>query len=378
MLNALILKNLRGISRLSDLSREFLYNSAAAQACGFKSFPHRERFSTFLKDMPNKFLQQNIRIPLIENLIFLKAISVQTISVDSCPVKSPVKENNLKTNVKDRFNKNKFPKSDSESRLGVYVIFPSSKKIQYFWGYRNHVLCDAYSELPIAELTKPANVHEQILFIPLLEQLRQNFSYPVENVLADSMYDAEYILKFIVNDLKAKPYIARNPRRPPRSDIKLSHSGFPLCVAGFQMASRGQFCDKKQNRHRHKFICPIKASKKFAQKAGGLCPWNHPKFYSNRNGCSVNLRTEADSSIRNSINYGSQTFKKLYNMRTSSERIFSRLLTFCMQYPSVKGLNSIANVCTIAHITVLAVALAAVKDNQKDKIRFIKQFIPNL
>ena len=49
-----------------------------------------------------------------------------------------------------------------------------------------------------------------------------------------------------------------------------------------------------------------------------------------------------------------------------------------MQYPSVKGLNATANLCTIAHITVLAVALTAVKIDQKDKIRYVKTLIPKL
>ena len=60
MLNALIFKNLKGITFLADLSSEFLYHSAVAQVCEFKSFPHRERFSSFLKDTPNEFLQNNI------------------------------------------------------------------------------------------------------------------------------------------------------------------------------------------------------------------------------------------------------------------------------------------------------------------------------
>jgi hypothetical protein len=49
-----------------------------------------------------------------------------------------------------------------------------------------------------------------------------------------------------------------------------------------------------------------------------------------------------------------------------------------MQYPTVKGLNATANLCTIAHITVLAVALTAVKIDQKDKIRYVKTLIPKL
>ena len=49
-----------------------------------------------------------------------------------------------------------------------------------------------------------------------------------------------------------------------------------------------------------------------------------------------------------------------------------------MQQPTVVGLNATRNISTIAHITVLVVALTAVKTNHKDKARFVKSFIPDL
>jgi hypothetical protein len=70
-------------------------------------------------------------------------------------------------------------------------------------------------------------------------------------------------------------------------------------------------------------------------------------------------------------------FNKIYNLRSGSERIFSRLLDLCMQNPSVRGLQAVSNYCTIAHITVLLVTLTAGTGN-KDKIRFIKSFLPNI
>ena len=49
-----------------------------------------------------------------------------------------------------------------------------------------------------------------------------------------------------------------------------------------------------------------------------------------------------------------------------------------MQNPSVRGLQAVSNYCTIAHITVLLVALTAAKTGNKDKIRFVKSFLPNV
>ena len=92
-------------------------------------------------------------------------------------------------------------------------------------------------------------------------------------------------------------------------------------------------------------------------------------------GCNVLIRLEP--SIRTKIDYNTREFKKLYNTRTSGERVFSRLLAIAMQNPTVRGLNAIQNHVTIAHITVLLVALTAHRTGQNDKIRFVKSFVPN-
>jgi hypothetical protein len=82
--------------------------------------------------------------------------------------------------------------------------------------------------------------------------------------------------------------------------------------------------------------------------------------------------------IRKQIAYGTPKFKKVYNLRSGCERIFSRLLDLCMQNPSIRGLRAISNHCTIVHITVILVALTAAKTGNKDKIRFVKFFLPNI
>lgn len=47
-----------------------------------------------------------------------------------------------------------------------------------------------------------------------------------------------------------------------------------------------------------------------------------------------------------------------------------------MQGPSVIGLQATQNHCTIAHITVLLVALTAHRMGLKNNIRFVKFFMP--
>jgi len=49
-----------------------------------------------------------------------------------------------------------------------------------------------------------------------------------------------------------------------------------------------------------------------------------------------------------------------------------------MQKPSAYGLDPVSNHCTIAHITVLSIALTAARVGQTEKVRFVKKFPPNL
>jgi transposase len=176
LLKAIIFKNLSGLSSLTDLAIALKNNPSAAIRCGFnilKPLPSVERFSEFLRNKNNSALQK-IRIQLVHELISMGLIRGEYLSIDSGPVLAKVKENNLKTNVKDRFNKERILKGDPDARLGIIVTFAQSKKeISYFWGYRNHVIIDAKEELPVWEITKPANVQDSVMFIPLFD-LMQN------------------------------------------------------------------------------------------------------------------------------------------------------------------------------------------------------------
>ena len=249
LLETLIYKNLKALPTLYDLAVDLIDNPHLALQCGLQTGANpntvKQRLSSFLRSTPNTPLQK-IKNALISELISLREIKGHSLSIDSCHILANVKENNLKTSVKTRFDKSKIPKGDPDARLGVLIHFKegSEKKIEYFWGYRNHVILDAVSELPVAEITKPADVSEQTLFIPLFSQIQNSFHLPIKEVIADAMYDAEYILKFVINDLKALPRIARNPRWQKHSDVKPSPTGGLICIAGFNMLYWGKFKDR--------------------------------------------------------------------------------------------------------------------------------------
>lgn len=376
LLKAFIYKALRRLKTLSDLAFEFRNNPMMSQAVGFNPYqapPTVERFSKFLRETPHPLLQ-NVRILLVQKLLDERILSGTHLVMDSCPILAKVRENNLKTSLfQNRFNKTHRLKGDPDARLGLLIHFPQpcKKQIRYFWGYRNHIIADAQEEIPLWEITHPADVSEVHPAIPMLKKTKETFSLLIETVSGDAYYDSEKILRLIIEELNAQAIIPRNPRSKQCSAY--SRKGDDLyCQANLPLYRKGKMTIKRSGVTYLQYCCPIHFGKEKQNYL--LCPVSHPKF-TNQKGCNVLIRLTP--SIRERIDYGSKTFKELHKKRTSVERVFSRLLSIAMQEPPVVGIKSIRNYCTIAHITVLLVALAAKRSGHLDKMRFVRSFVPN-
>ena len=204
LLRALIYQRLRGLSSLTDLAFELEANPLVAAACGFPMLQHppsRERFSFFLRTTPHQDLEE-IRKYLIRTLIEEHVISGRVLALDSCAVEANVRENNLKTSAKDRFDKSKLPRGDPDARLGVKIHFPQpfQPKVMFYWGYRNHIIIDTESELPLYQITYPNDRDEKTVAVPMLQEIA-DLALPVSAVTGDGNYDCEDILSYIALSL---------------------------------------------------------------------------------------------------------------------------------------------------------------------------------
>jgi len=375
ILRALIYKNLRGLPSLTDIVFELENNPVMADVLGFSlgcEAPSKERFSRFLRTLSHPDLQ-DVRLALVRRLMEEGVVAGKHLALDSCSIKANVKENNFKASAQNRFDKTRQLPGDPDARLGVLIHYPQAfqTKIAWFWGYRNHILNDAVSELPLHEKTLPANHDEKKQAVPLLREAREALPLSPECVIGDANYDTEEILSYILSEMKAEPVIPRNRRNIPPAAFTVKN-GIVICPANLEMPRRGKMTVK--GRTYVQYVCPIHWRKK-CRRQYLLCPASHPKFLSQK-GCNYLVRLTP--TVRDQIAYGTQRFKLTYNKRTSVERIFSRLLAISMQRPTVIGLAATQNHCTIAHITVLLVALTAHRLGYEDKIRYVKSFLPSL
>ena len=376
LLRALIYKSLRRFPFLSDLTFELNNNPSLSQALGFNPFasaPSVERFSSFLHDTKNLELKA-LHQQMVQALIKEGLISAKSIAIDSCPIVVPLRENNLKTSMANRFDKTRKPAGDPDARLGVLIHYPTpfKKQVRFFWGYRNHVISDTDTELPIWETTKKANVSEIRIAKALIREAKEFFHLNINVVTGDANYDAEDLLKFIIRDLNAMAVIPHNPRNEQPKGYQIKGDKV-ICEAGLSMYRKGKMRPKNTGILYCQYTCPINYDKKIRHQYI-MCPLFHHKFLDGK-GCNALIRLEP--SIRAEIDYGTINFKEHYNKRTAVERVFSRLLAIAMQNPTVRGYHANRNHATVAHIAVLLVALTAHKSGQKDKIRFVKSFVPN-
>ena len=79
---------------------------------------------------------------------------------------------------------------------------------------------------------------------------------------------------------------------------------------------------------------------------------------------------ETDSRIFTSVPRDSLKWKKLYNKRSSIERVNSRLDNmFCFEKHTIRGIKKMTFRVTLAFVLMLAFAIAMTEANKEDKIR---------
>ena len=108
------------------------------------------------------------------------------------------------------------------------------------------------------------------------------------------------------------------------------------------------------NRTRQKFCCPFRQSKT------DVCPCNHKNWNNGKKNRGCTKYKTIPTDYRLSIDRSCLCFKRTYALRTECERYNSRFKASGQERLWVRNGASAANLNTLAHISALAVALAAV------------------
>ena len=323
MICSFIVMKCEGFSMITDLVDYLNNNLLIAHYCGFDisaPLPSYWTFDRFLKQLDNGVLSSIMK----SQVLYLSKqgiVDTSFIGLDSTPIAANTSQNNPKSFLSNKFKPDNQPKADTDCKLGVHTASnqTNEKKYEFYWGYKNHVLVDKGYDVK--------NIYNQV----------------------QELYQGECII----------PLNKRSTKNP-----KLLPQGNPVCDAGLAMWKDGKFSDN--GRTRQKFCCPLKSSK----DADCLC--HHKNFYNGKKhrGCTKYITIPDD--LRLSVDRDSKYFKSNYSLRTECERYNSRFKNTGQERMWVRNKSSVTNLNTIAHISLLAVAVAAITTGTGQSYRKLK------
>lgn len=363
---AFIVMKCECFSCITDLVDYLNNNLLIAHYCGFdimRSLPSYWTFDRFIRTFDNQLLKKLMQSQVLK-LVEMGIIDTSFIALDSTPINANTHQNNPKSFAKNKFAKNNQPKSDKHCGLGVHTASNqyNERKFEYYWGYKNHVLVDCITGLPIFEMTTTADVADSTVALDVLSQTNNFLSVGECTFLADKGYDVKAIYNTVKDLYHGECVIPLNKRNT--KDPEKLPNGHPVCEAGLAMVKDGKSYDN--NRTRQKYCCPFKQSKTSSCPCNHKC-WNNGK--KNR-GCVKYITLPDD--YRLSIDRECVSFKKIYALRTEAERYNSRFKQTGQERLWVHSFNAAQNLNSIAHIALLAVALAAIVTKSDSSYRSLK------
>ena len=339
-------------------------NLLIAHYCGFDislPLPSYWTFVRFLKNFDHASLSAIMQAQVL-SLAAKGIMDTSFIGLDSTPVSANTSQNNPKSFLSNKFKPDNQPKAVKDCKLGVHTASnqTNEKNYEFYWGYKNHVLVDCISGLPIYEVTTTAEVADSTVALDILTKTHAFLPVSECTSLADKGYDVKEIYNQVAELYNGECIIPLNRRNT--KDKKLLPVGVPVCEAGLAMNRDGKCHDR--NRVRQKYSCPFKLS--------GKCPIDHVKFHNGKKhrGCTNWVTIPND--LRLSLDRSSKYFKTCYSLRTECERYNSRFKNTGQERMWVRNKLSVANLNTIAHISLLSVAIAAITMPDSQSYRKLK------
>ena len=354
MVCAFIVMKCEGFTQITDLMDHLDNNRLIAHYCGFnimEPLPSYWTYDRFLRQLDKGALKA-VMADLVRQLYELGVVDASFIGLDSTPVMANTKQNNPKSFAKSKFSKENHPKSDPDCALGVHSASNqhNERRYEFYWGYKSHVLVDCISGLPLYELTTPANMTDASVVPDILRSADAVLPLRECTFLGDKGYDVKTVYNLVKDAYEGDAVIPLN-KRNTKNPEKLS-VGNPICEAGLAMSKDGKTTDN--GRTRQKFCCPFRQSKT------GVCPCNHKNWNNGKKNRGCTKYKTVPDDYRLSIDRECLRFKRIYALRTECERYNSRFKASGQERLWVRNGASAANLNTLAHISALAVALAAV------------------
>lgn len=343
MINALVAKHLEQIPTVAALVKRLSNDIKFRFQCGFSlsdPIPSESTFSRLIKKLATtdetnktKSVLQEIFDNLVKGARDMGLIDSECVAIDSSQIDA-YERTRPKKDLKDNKNANWGAKRDTHGN-----------QISWF-GYKLHTAIDCQSELPIAIMVTPANIHDAKMAIPLIELVNQSLadaSKP-KYYSMDMGYDSKEIYTVITNEFKGQAIIPINPRGAKDHPEGCDFDGTPICSMGQKMVYWGSDAKTRTNKYR----CPHVMGKYD-------CPHGSAWCSQSSYGLVVKTKVQDNPRLNCLPARGTRNWQKIYSKRTAVERCFGRL----KQHLGANSITTRGLEKVIFHLTLSCIALLA-------------------
>jgi hypothetical protein len=250
------------------------------------------------------------------------------------------------------------------------------EKTMSWFGYKLHLIVDAVYELPVAFRVTQASRSEIKEARTLVDEMALRLPEIVDRCMyltGDKGYDDTKMTTKLWDEYRIKPVIdIRNAWRDGeetklvtgRENVVYDYKGTVYCYSPEDYRRRemvpGGF---EKDRDALKHLCPAKY---YGVECRGkdACPVKS----------GVRIPLHEDRRVFTPVARPSAKWKKIYDKRTAVERVNSRIdRVFGFEDHCIRGLRKMNLRCSLALVTMLAMALGRIRTKQEHKLRSLVQ-----
>lgn len=368
---------------IESLIRELQRNAQLRELCGCDplkgtaAVPSKSTFSRFLYMLvKNQGLINEMFDSLVKSLRGILPDFGKELAFDGKAIKSLAK----RKSKEEYSNLKKDLRRENEAEWGVKKYHGEDAngnawtKTKFWFGFRLHLVVEANYELPIAYEVTKASTSEKPVMKGLFRELADRHPELIEDcdhAMGDKGYDTIGIVTQLWDNYKIKPIIdirdlwkdgetTRLLNLHKVNNVTYDYRGTVFCHCPRTGEIRKMACGGfEKERNSLKYLCPA-AHYGIECKGASSCPV--------RAGMRISLAE--DRRVFTPVSRSSYKWKKLYNKRSSVERVNSRfVVSFGLEKHYIRGLKKMRIRCGLAICVMLSMALGRVHQNQLEHIR---------
>ena len=364
---------------IESLRRELRRNAQLREMCGFE--PLKGSKAVPSKSAYNRFIKNIIKYAVLIDEMFNNLVSQlqailpgfgKDLAFDSKAISSWARTTGNLTDDN---------RGDHEADYGTKTYRGTNKdgtnweKVKTWFGYKLHLVVDANYELPVAKRVTKASLHDTPVMKEMFAQIAKDHPGLLESCdhgIGDKGYDdtaliidlmAKYNIKAVIdirNMWKDDKDETRTLKSHQYKNVTHDYKGTVFCHCPQTGEIRKMvFGGFEKDREALKYRCPA-LEYGLECKGAAQCPIRK----------GIRIKLSEDYRVFTSVARSSYKWTRIYNKRSSVERVNSRIETsFGFDKHFIRGMAKMEMRCSLALCVMLSIALGRAKQNKHEQMR---------